>query len=718
MISDRAFGMRLYAVAVLGAILYCVAAWNVGFAVFVLVVAGLAATVTGFGSGTPLPRLAINIMISLAALWTLRSLSDGSLDVDDFSVLITLLVLIKLFDLRSPRDEAQILTLAVFLALGAILTSNALELGALLIFMCPLLVSTVMQHQLRAAEWRSRGRSGKGGPVHRRGSSAARRDLRRLTFFIVAASTVISVIVFVLFPRGLGDSAFGAWGNPAVRQQRTGFADEVDLGLGGLISESRTPVLDVQFARMDGTVLGGDDEHFYLRGAVLDQYTRGRWRRSRAATNRENNWRRYETEARLGARQSADRTMRVSIRNAGATSHLFTEFLPVVIRSDQRQDIRWDREDFQLKRQGQPGRYVYEVECATHRARSGAAVARSRVERPMIAGVHEAAVRALGSDVDPDPDVRDPDDDDVAAGRIERWLQRNYTYTLETRAPPLATDPTSWFLTESREGHCEYFASAMASMCRSIGINSRVVTGYVAAEWIPMTEHYVVRESNAHAWVEVEVGPGVWWPYDPTPPGDLRTIHHPEPGPLAQLSGFFAALEHGWNNFIIGYDATLRANLLGTDRDAPWGSQEAAIATWRTFRAGGPALFLRAAINGVIIFLACVLLGLLATAVAARWRARRALGGVDDADLRVRLTQVRAYADALESLALLGMPKPRGTTPLRHAHWVAERDARAGGLFADIVAAFYRVRFGGRDLTSDERSSIDGAADQLRRLVR
>jgi len=718
-ISDLAFGKRLYTIAVLGAMLYCVAAWSMGLALFVLVIAGVAAMLTRFGTGTPLPRLVINIMISLATLWTLRNLADGSLDVDDFSVFITLLVLIKLFDMRSPRDEAQILTLSVFLGLGAILTANALELAVLLVFMCPLLVSVVMQHQLRAGQWRARGRMIDEKPDSKRRSPAARRDMRRLTALVVASSFGISVVVFILFPRGLGDSAFGAWGNPAIRQQTTGFSDRVELGIGGLISESHTPVLDVQIQRMDGTVIGGDDDHFYLRGAVLDQYKHGGWRRSNTANRGQTPWRINETDFKIGRTASPDRKMSITLRNAGFQTHLFTEFMPLSISSKQGQKISWDLQDFQVKRKGQPGRFVYDVYSSTRRPTNRRSHDRNPVDPPDITGLHALAVEALGGEVEPDPALRSSDDDDVAARKIERWLQHNFTYSLETNAAPnAAADPTLWFLTESREGHCEYFASAMANMCRSIGINARVITGYVVAEWNPLSDQYVVRESNAHAWVEVEVGDDVWWPYDPTPPADLRTIHHPEPGPLATISSFFGAIENGWNSFIVGYDASLRAGILGTDPERPWGSQEAAIANWRRYKDGGGALFIRAALNGAIVFLLFTLIGLLSAVAVARRNARREASNVDDPKLRARLMQVHAYTDALESLTMLGLPKPPSATPLQHARWVLDRNEQAGTLFADVVTLFYRVRFGGRTLSDDERRSIDASAETLRQLVR
>lgn len=67
-------------------------------------------------------------------------------------------------------------------------------------------------------------------------------------------------------------------------------------------------------------------------------------------------------------------------------------------------------------------------------------------------------------------------------------------------------------------------------MCRTVGIDARVVTGYVAIDYNEATESYIVRASNAHAWVEAEVLPDRWRRFDPTPTADLVRIHEPPRG--------------------------------------------------------------------------------------------------------------------------------------------------------------------------------------------
>ena len=78
---------------------------------------------------------------------------------------------------------------------------------------------------------------------------------------------------------------------------------------------------------------------------------------------------------------------------------------------------------------------------------------------------------------------------------------RTYGYTLELPAVEPA-DPLAFFLFHRKKGHCEYFASAMAVMLRTLGIPSRVVTGFQSGIYNPISGSQLIRTSDAHSWVE------------------------------------------------------------------------------------------------------------------------------------------------------------------------------------------------------------------------
>src|SRR5690606_37163274 len=85
-----------------------------------------------------------------------------------------------------------------------------------------------------------------------------------------------------------------------------------------------------------------------------------------------------------------------------------------------------------------------------------------------------------------------------AAANIEQYLQTQFGYTLEQRAG--GAEPLADFLFNVREGHCEYFATAMAVMLRTQGIATRVVNGFQRGDYNETADVFVVRQLNAHSW--------------------------------------------------------------------------------------------------------------------------------------------------------------------------------------------------------------------------
>jgi len=104
------------------------------------------------------------------------------------------------------------------------------------------------------------------------------------------------------------------------------------------------------------------------------------------------------------------------------------------------------------------------------------------------------------------------------ANDINSYLKSsgNYYYNLKIKSPPADRDVVDYFLFESKEGYCVYFASAMVVMARSVGIPARLVTGYATGGWNPITETFDVIGTDAHAWVEVYFEGYGWVEFDPT----------------------------------------------------------------------------------------------------------------------------------------------------------------------------------------------------------
>ncbi|CAN5184589.1 transglutaminaseTgpA domain-containing protein [soil metagenome] len=103
------------------------------------------------------------------------------------------------------------------------------------------------------------------------------------------------------------------------------------------------------------------------------------------------------------------------------------------------------------------------------------------------------------------------------AEAIESWLRATYRYSTVVKTPPAGRDPVDYFLFDLKEDFCEYFASSMAVMLRELGVPARLVEGFTTGSYEVERGRYVVREQNAHAWVEAYFPQYGWIEFEPTP---------------------------------------------------------------------------------------------------------------------------------------------------------------------------------------------------------
>jgi hypothetical protein len=109
--------------------------------------------------------------------------------------------------------------------------------------------------------------------------------------------------------------------------------------------------------------------------------------------------------------------------------------------------------------------------------------------------------------------------------RVQSYLVDSGRYRYTTDVPPAGAQPLYEFLVETREGYCQQFAGGAALLLRMAGIPTRVVTGF--ATGVPDGEgRYEVRDSDAHAWIEVYFPSFGWVPFNPTPP-DAEAVVDP-----------------------------------------------------------------------------------------------------------------------------------------------------------------------------------------------
>lgn len=138
---------------------------------------------------------------------------------------------------------------------------------------------------------------------------------------------------------------------------------------------------------------------------------------------------------------------------------------------------------------------------------------------------------------------------------IERHLTTQYGYTLQLPSQPPA-DPIADFLFHRRRGHCEYFASSMAVLLRTVGVPSRVITGFRGAQFNEVNSTYIVRASDAHSWVEAFIPGAGWIAFDPTPPADA-----PVPSFWTRSQLYLDAAREFWREWVVNYDVSHQQTL-------------------------------------------------------------------------------------------------------------------------------------------------------------
>jgi hypothetical protein len=292
-----------------------------------------------------------------------------------------------------------------------------------------------------------------------------------------------------------------------------------------------------------------------------------------------------------------------------------------------------------------------------------------------------------------------------SARAIESYLRESYRYTLELKAG--GPDPLADFLFNVREGHCEYFATAMAVMLRTQGIASRVVNGFLPGEYNEAAGAFTVRQSDAHSWVEVYFPQtNSWMTFDPTPPAGRAP--HVSTGLAAQLAKYSEALELMWFQYVVGYDKQEQRSLITNFRRQLSEVQRGSIDRINQARAALPR-----AIRPILLGLGVITALIVAVFLARRirrlgwWRGLQ-VWNVSDASEGSR---VDFYERLLALLARRGYARESHQTPLEFAAQVNVADA------ATITWAYNRVRFGHQDLSAVERRTLEESLANLERDI-
>jgi protein-glutamine gamma-glutamyltransferase len=469
--------------------------------------------------------------------------------------LVLCVMLVRLFSAQRDRDHYFLAVLSFLMVLAAaVLTVDSTFLFALAGFILVAVAAMILMEMMHSLQKT---------PVMA-SDTRMREAHRKLSFAVAGIAPVLLLLIsvgggaiFFLLPRISAGFMSGQTGSSEIT---TGFSDRVDLGRIGQIQQSKTVVMHL---RINGDNTGGFAPK--LRGVALNIFNGHTWSNissrkqlSRAADGGFDLHQGYRS-----AITSSGRAIHYRVTMEPFLSDVF--FLlatPQALEGNYRTVAEDpDGDVFDLDGEHPVGRYEADSEV---RSRAGA--------RLVTDGAYPAYITRSYLQIPPlDPRIpllAQKITDNAAspfarASAMENYLRTHYGYTLQlpSTTPP---DPIADFLFTRRQGHCEYFASAMAIMLRTIGIPSRVVNGFAGGEFNDLTSEYVIRASDAHSWVEAYFPGEGWVDFDPTPAGAQS---HSQ---WDRVMLYMDALSSFWREWVINYDL---GHQLRLTQDASHGSR-------------------------------------------------------------------------------------------------------------------------------------------------
>ncbi|MGH9773438.1 MAG: transglutaminase TgpA family protein [Candidatus Acidiferrales bacterium] len=478
--------------------------------------------------------------------------------------------LVRLYSSRTIRDAVfQALLAFTSMLASAILTVDTTFLVFLGVFLFVAVAAFVGLEIRRSAE-------GAVSPPLERGTPAAEqlnRALGGVSFLVAAGAIALGAGIFFLIPR------FTAGYLGAINLQpslMTGFSDNVALGEIGRIQQSTAVAMRI---RIQGKPALAQAMHW--RGIALADFDGKRWFTSSPSSTviTPNPDGEYDFPAPPLPRGDVGQLRFSVLMEPMATDAIFLAGRPVQLTG---------RFAATPQTAAQPPRRGYLVLDKT-----GSIFNPAHNETKMrydvvseLPLVPSAELRAASADYPegirqtylqlPHLDPRIPKlAEQITAGatnpydkalRIQLYLRTRLGYTLDlSDTPPNLADPLAWFLFQKRAGNCEYFAAAMVVMLRSLGIPARYLTGFLEGEYNDVAGDYIVRSSDAHAWVEAYFPGYGWIEFDPTPPGD--SVRH---GLFSRLALYWDWFQYSWGEWVINYDfshqLTLAQNMQRTTK--------------------------------------------------------------------------------------------------------------------------------------------------------
>ncbi len=493
--------------------------------------------------GSRVGVILIFVIIPLFYLdWKYRiigSVGTGTFAVGSLGKLILFLCAVKILQNKTDRDWIFIYLIAFFeVLLAAGLSISPLYLGSLILYLL-LTVCAFVLFEMRKTSGEILAKN-----VRKEMPAVPLRKIPFTAVSLLIGVLLLSIPLFFTFPR-VGSAGIGSGNGTSNRM--TGFSDNVKLGAIGQLLQNDEVVMRVRLETNAGNV-----KNLRWRGIALDYFDNQSWSKS----SRQKNLAISETQKNIFVLNTTTKPEEMVEQTIYLeplqTQVLFTLINPVLIQGNFNY-ISKDAEDSVITNLPGLERISYKVF--------------SDVQQP---GNEILKTDNGAYDVDSARYLQLPDKMDARIGNlaanitanqrtkfekaraVENYLQTRFGYTLDLKAG--GDEPLADFLFNIREGHCEYFATAMAVMLRTQGIATRVVNGFQAGEYNSTADAYIVKQKNAHSWVEVYFPENnAWITFDPTPFAG-RSFGGENVGILGSFGSYFEALETFWIQYFVAYD--------------------------------------------------------------------------------------------------------------------------------------------------------------------
>ena len=629
---------------------------------------------------------------------------------------LIILLNVKLMTLQNRRDYRHLYAISLMAVLAsAALTTDLWYVSVFVLYVVTAVWSLLLYHLT--------GRTAAGAPLSASGPAAAPAASLRLTgrFFwltnAIAVSTfALTLLIFFLLPR----ISVGILQKPRAEGLRTtGFSERVDLGMIGSVKEDPQIVMRVELPDQAAS----SRERFYLRGLAYDQYNGRSW--SSGSRQRRNLG--LVADGIFAVRSGGNR--RLSSLSEPLRQDILLEALDtsVLFAAPFAESVSGEFPAVQVDSMtglhlpySSTSRMRYSVVSREYRILPGEQSSATLEypaairDRYLQVPTHSDRIAELAQSV-----TRGASSPYEKATAVLQHLLSNYAYSLEMGTTS-SGHPIDEFLFTRKTGYCEHYATAMVLMLRSIGIPSRLVTGFLATEWNEFGNYYTVRQRDAHAWVEMYYPQSGWITMDPTPSNPLALA----PSAWVAFQRFAESLRLHWDRVFIRYSGRDQLAIIHSLRDGSDSARDA-LAQWTSAVGAASAQFVRTwaervqTLHRTIFWALMLVLAIAVTSlillISDRWPYGRA---PQRPTARTQQQIVHVYRKMLELSARRGIRITPSTTPTEASRLVSERWVAAEFTVVRLTTLYCRARFGVSSLSSEELMQAVKDLAVLKRLAR